>query len=55
MSKEVTKLTKTEPQNTNMPAFVEAEKMFDKLAEITIVVAPQRKCPTGAALKITGW
>jgi len=35
MNKEETKLTKTEPQNANAPVFVEAEKMFEKLAEIT--------------------
>lgn len=35
MSKDNTQLTKTAPKGTNSPAFVEAEKMFEKLAEIT--------------------
>jgi len=35
MSKEETKLAKTEPKNSGSPVFVEAEKMFEKLAEIT--------------------
>lgn len=35
MSNEETKLTKTKKDNKISPAFVEAEKMFGKLAEIT--------------------
>ncbi len=35
MSKDNSQLTKTAPKATNSPAFVEAEKMFEKLAEIT--------------------
>lgn len=35
MSKEETKLLATESKNTTAPALVEAEKMFDRLSEIT--------------------
>ncbi len=35
MSKEETQLTKVEPQNAPAPVIVDAEKMFEKFAEIT--------------------